>query len=558
MQNIIPFLIGVPFIAAVCVFALRKVQPAMGQSLGIVAAFSLLVATLGMAKQATTVGLPEANADNGLLFAPERLQIDLPITLSGHPVHWQIQFGLDGISWVLVSLTALICVSVAALAIKHIRNHTCDYLGWMLVAEGCLMGVFTARDLLSFYIFFEAVLFPLLVLMHQYGEAGKAAAAAKKFLLFTLVGSFPLLIGLIILIVQSGNSDQGTSISLIGLHAQENGGANLASWLILFGFGVKMALLPLHSWLPTTYTTSHPTTAALLAAVVSKMGTYGLIRIFLPTIAPSQIETFQMVLGVLGIAAILYGAIVALSQTELRYMLAYSSISHMGFIVIGLAAMNEEGLSGAAIQMLNHGLIIGGLFLATGMWEARGGKVDFGEKPVGRALQAPVLSSFFVLLILAGTGLPGLNSFAGELLTLSGMFRVCAWATGIASLGLILGAWYSLRCLQRMLFATPLALAEASLASHSHDAHDSGHHGKPHAVEINSFNTAQQSLSPGEYLALVPILSLCVFLGVFPQRAIAAVKPEMQRMAIVAPGATTPVAETSVAPRPISSVTQAR
>lgn len=525
MHNILPFLVSVPFIGALCVFLLRKIQPALAKAVGMVTAFAVFIAILGLIGQATTSGLPEGNEQNGLLFAPEWLQLDLPITLIGHPVEWQLQLGMDGISWLLVALTALITLAVCALVIKHISEGTNEYLSLLLVSEGCLMGVFTARDMLSFYIFFEAVLIPLLVMIHQYGEAGRAAAAAKKFLLFTLFGSFPLLIGLVLLIVQTATSDRGTTISLVSLQSYESSVSVLACWLILFGFGVKMAILPLHSWLPTTYTTSHPTTTALLAAVVSKMGTYGILRILLPSLPASQIETFQIVLGSLGIAAILYGAAVALSQVELRGMLAYSSVSHMGFIVIGMAAMNDEGLSGAAIQMLNHGLIIGGLFLATAMWEVRGGPVRFDESAAGRAVHSPVLASLFVLLILAGTGLPGLNSFAGELLTLSGMFKVCSWATGIASLGLIFGAWYSLRCLQRMLFATP--------ASHD-SSHGSAHgssHGSAHGSTHGQVKTVR-GLSLGESVALVPIAALCVILGIMPQRAVNAVSGEMHQIAV--------------------------
>ncbi len=204
---------------------------------------------------------------------------------------------------------------------------------------------------------------------------------------------------------------------------------------LLIGLGIKMALLPLHSWLPTTYTAAHPNTTALIAAVVGKLGVYGVLRIVLPLTPLALSHYVQLIVGALGAIAVVYGSLVALGQKDLRTLFAYSSISHMGFVTVGLMAMNREGLSGASIQMLNHGIITAAMFLLVGMVELRRGRIAMVEEYRGLASAYPLLGTFFVFFTLAGAGLPGLNSFVGELLSMAGMIRVSIPITMIAVLG---------------------------------------------------------------------------------------------------------------------------
>ena len=281
-----------------------------------------------------------------------------------------------------------------------------------------------------------------------------------------------------------------------------------SQWIILLtlvlGLGIKMALLPLHSWLPTTYAAAHPNTTALIAAVVGKLGVYGFLRLVLPLTPIALSEKLQWTIAALGAIAIVYGAVVALGQTDLRKIFAYSSLSHMGFVTLGLMAMNREGLSGATLQMFNHGLLTAAMFLLLGMIESRRGRLALDEKSHGLAAAYPRLGVLMVFFTLAGAGLPGLNGFVGELLALTGMARFSIPLVAVAVLGTVLGAWYGLRVVQFILFGSD------GSAKHPADSGD---------------------LRTSDLVALVPLAVLALAIGVIPSRATNFLRDDVEHLA---------------------------
>jgi len=535
MTFIIPLLILTPLIVGLGIFLAGSKGNALVNT-AIWAAALVLALSLLLVGHVYTSSAANAPANSStivprMVYAPDWLQIHLPISVGGHKVHWQLQFGADGIGALLVLLTGIVGLATMSLATFQIKERLHQYLALMLITQSMLLGVFLSMDLLSFYLFFEAVLLPLVLLIHGWGDRAESLNASRKFLLFTLVGSVPMVLGLIGLALNSATPDRASTVSLQALSAiaRETQLAAIGSavnesvnavealaakeqwivWLLLLGFGIKLAILPLHTWLPTTYAVAHPNTTALIASVVAKLGVFGIIRIVIP-LTPIALSTYaQMLFGGLGALAIVYGALVALSQTDLRRVLAYSSLSHVGFITLGLMAMNTEGLTGAAIQMFNHGIITCGMFLMLAMLEQRRGKISLAEQDRGLAAIYPRLGVMLVFFTLAGAGLPGLNGFVGEVLAMSGMIRVSGLFTGVAILGTVLGAWYGLRIVQRLLFGSD------------------GNTRTKSTVGLTS------DIGTKEFTPLVAMAAVCLLIGVRPQDTIRLVEKDVARIAIV-------------------------
>jgi len=535
MTFIIPLIILLPLIVGLGIFlAGKKGNAFVGIAVG--AAALVLALSILLVGQVYTANVPDAMTNGAtivprLSYAPEWLQVRLPVSVGGHPVRWQLQFGADGIGALLVLLTGIVGLVTMSLATVQIKERLHQYLALMLITQSMLLGVFLSMDLLSFYLFFEAVLLPLVLLINGWGNRAEALNASRKFLLYTLVGSVPMVIGLIGLALNSTTPDRASTVSFqtlssiakeaqlsaIGSAASESVSAvsMLAAkeqwivWLLLLGFGIKLAILPLHTWLPTTYAVSHPNTTALIASVVAKLGVFGIIRIVIP-LTPIALSTYaQMLFGGLGALAIVYGALVALSQTDLRKVLAYSSLSHVGFITLGLMSMNTEGLTGAAIQMFNHGIITCGMFLMLAMIEQRRGSMSLAVEDRGLAAVYPKLGVMMVFFTLAGAGLPGLNGFVGEVLAMTGMLRVSGLFTAIAVLGTVLGAWYGLRIVQRLLFGSD-GIPTSKIAV-----------GKTGDLELN------------EILPLVAMAAVCLFIGLRPQDTIHLIEKDVAMIATV-------------------------
>ncbi|MFM8572121.1 MAG: NuoM family protein [Pirellula sp.] len=525
MNILIPLLILVPLACALVIFLSGPRAKAMA-SFGILAAVLTLLLSIGLCFQVYQVpsrlsGLPgtlEPTIEPKVAFVSENLRFVLPISVSGQPIDWQLSYGADGVSALMVLLTGIIGLFTIWLAYFQIKTRTETYIALMLVTISMLMGVFLSMDLVSFYIFFEAVLIPLILLIHGWGDGKNPQAASKRFLLFTLAGSIPMVVGLISLAMSPlvGGQPSTVAFSELSKIASQTVASGIpigsrdtwAVWLLLLGFGIKLAILPLHTWLPMTYAAAHPNTTSLIASVVAKLGLYGILRIVIPLTPVALSIEAQMLIGTLGAIVIVYGALVALSKDNLREVLAFSSLSHVGFITLGLMSLTREGLGGAALQMFNHGLITAAMFWILSMLEQRHGPINLASEDRGLAARYPKLAVLLVFFTLAGAGLPGLNGFVGELLTMSGMMRVCATLVAIAVLGTVLGAWYGLRIVQRLLF---------------------GSDGP--RIDPQNRPLAGMDLSPKEWLPLVTVGVLCLYIGLFPMRTMKLFQPDTDRLA---------------------------
>ncbi|MCL1981262.1 MAG: NADH-quinone oxidoreductase subunit M [Proteobacteria bacterium] len=389
--------------------------------------------------------------------------------------------GIDGISILFLLLTALIVVLSVLVSWKAITDKIQEFFTAMLLLEGAMIGVFCATDFILFYVFWEAMLIPMFLIIGIWGGPNRIYATIK-FFLYTLLGSLLMLVG-IILLYQFG----GRTFDILKLAGQAY---SLKLQLVLFwaffaAFAVKVPMWPVHTWLPDAHTEAPAAGSVILAAVLIKMGAYGFLRFSLP-ILPDATQLMTTPMLVLSVIAIVYGAIICLAQTDLKRLIAYSSVSHMGFVTLGLFALNQRGLEGSILQMINHGLVTGALFLAVGMIYERTHTREIAAYG-GLASTMPVFAGFFLLFTLAAVGLPGTNGFIGEFLILLGGFESQPWSAVIAASGLILGAWYMLWLFQRIFF--------------------------------NEVKTGMQGLAPldlREILTLAPMVILILWIGLYP------------------------------------------
>ena len=537
MNIIVPLLILVPLAAGLALLmAGRRAKDLV--PIGVAASMVTLILSILLANAvgglAPLTGI--AGVSPRVVFAPDVFRFTLPISSGNYPIEWQWAFGADGISSLMVFLTGIVGCITVILATKQIQKSLPQYIGLLLVTISLLMGVFLAMDLVSFYVFFEAVLIPLVLLIHGWGNGEEPGPASKKFLLFTLAGSIPMVIGLIALAMSpvnlgSGALSKASTISLpelsqyaaeavmVSTPAVANNQSTWILFLLMLGFGIKLAILPLHTWLPTTYVAAHPNTTALIASVVAKLGLYGIVRIVMPMVPLALAEYLQLLFGALGAIAIVYGALCALAQTDMRSILAYSSISHVGFITLGLMSMTAEGVGGATLQMFNHGIITASMFWILAMLEQRRGRIHLTSEERGLATNYPRLAVLLVFFTLAGAGLPGLNGFVGEVLAMTGMMRVSGTIVAIAVLGTVLGAWYALRIVQRLLFGGEISRT-GHAAGHGHAG--AVHHDRP---------GRDDDLSPIESGPLAAVALICIVVGVFPQQAMRLFQPDTDRLA---------------------------
>lgn len=402
--------------------------------------------------------------------------------------------GVDGISlWLVLLTTLLVPISIAS-SWRAVEKSTLSYYIFLLVLESAMIGVFVSLDLLVFYLFFEASLVPMFFLIGIWGGKQRIYAATK-FFIYTAVGSLLMLVAIIALYYMAGSFDYITI-----LKALQDGTAKLSpgsrSEALLFlafalAFCIKVPLFPLHTWLPDAHTEAPTAGSVILAGVLLKMGTYGLLR-FNIAFFPTAARAFAPLIITLAIIGIIYGALVAMVQPDVKRLVAYSSVSHMGFVVLGLFSFTEQGMQGALYQMLNHGVSTGALFLLVGIiYERRHTRQisDYG----GLATSMPWFSALFVIASLSSIGLPFLNGFVGEFLILLGTWTSTAitrsWlAAALAGTGVIWAAVYMLWMLQRVVF---------------------GRITHPENARLKDLNTR-------EVLLLVPLLFLMLFMGVYP------------------------------------------
>ena len=373
--------------------------------------------------------------------------------------------GMDGISLVMVVLTTFITVIAVLVSWKGITERVPLFFALLLAMESGILGVFLSLDLFLFYLFWEAMLIPMFFLIGIWGH-GRKVYSAVKFFLYTFFGSLLMLVAIISLYLMHGAQTGIYTFSLAQLIGTSVPyGTSL--WLFgafLFAFAIKFPLFPLHTWLPDAHTDAPTAGSVILASLLLKTGAYSLIRFGYP-LFPEAARAFTPLLYATAVFGIGYGAWVAFAQTDMKRLVAYSSVSHMGFVALGIAAWSPIALSGALMQMVNHGITTGALFALVGMLDERTGSREIATYG-GIWSKVPMLSFFFLFFNMASAGLPGLNNFIGEFLVLVGTFRVSPLAAGGAFLGIVLTLVYTVRLVQEILFGKenkPLALSDLTL-----------------------------------------------------------------------------------------------
>jgi NADH-quinone oxidoreductase subunit M len=357
---------------------------------------------------------------------------------------------MDGISLVLVMLTTFLGPLVILSTWKAVTDRVADFMGFILLLQAAMLGTFFARDMLLFYVFWEAMLIPMYFIIGIWGGQRRVYAAVK-FFIFTMVGSVFMLVGILYLYFQAGSMSLDAFLAL-------DLPRDVQLWLFaafILAFAIKVPVFPLHTWLPDAHVEAPTAGSVILAGVLLKMGTYGMLRFAMP-LFPEGVTTFAPVMGVLAVIGIIYGALVAMVQPDIKKLVAYSSVSHLGFVVLGLFSLDPVGVAGGLFQMLAHGLSTGALFLLVGVvYERRHTReiAEFG----GLAHQMPVYATFFMIATLASVGLPGLAGFVGEFMILFGTFGSATLPharllTVLAATGVVLGAIYMLWMYQRVFF----------------------------------------------------------------------------------------------------------
>ena len=352
---------------------------------------------------------------------------------------WNIAYGMgvDGISLPFIFLAALLTILCVSASWSAIQTREREFYAALLVAETAMIGLFAASNLFLFFVFWELIVVPLFLLIGVWGGPARVYAAVK-FLIFTLTGSVLMLVGVIAVHHSCGTLDfQALALGEVSLSETQQ------AWIFaafLAAFAVKIPMFPVHTWLPDAHTEAPTAGSVILAGIVLKMGAYGFLRVSLP-ILPDGVQLFREPMLVLSVVAIVYGAYVTLVQTDIKRLIAFSSVSHMGFVTLGIFTLNRSGVEGAVLQMINHGIVSAALFLCVGMIYERTHTreiKDYGG--VGKS--APVYSTFLALFCLAAAGFPGLNSFVGEFLIVSGAFKTQAWLGVMAIWGVALGTAY--------------------------------------------------------------------------------------------------------------------
>jgi NADH-quinone oxidoreductase subunit M len=430
--------------------------------------------------------------------------------------------GVDGIALVLILMSVIlvpICVLAAWNDVPEPGKRQQNYFGLMLVLETMMIGVFAATDVFLFYVFFEAMLLPVYFLIGSYGGQ-RRQYAALKFLLFSLLGGLVMLVAVIAVYIAGPGGPDGFLVSkLTGLHLDVVTG-RLMFLGFFFAFAVKAPMWPVHTWLPDAAAEAPPATSVLLVGVLDKVGTFGMIRFCLP-LFPEASKWATPVVLILAVVSILYGALLAIGQSDIMRLVAYTSVSHFGFIVIGIFSMTSAGQAGSTLYMVNHGFTTAALFLVGAMLAARRGSrriADFG----GWQRITPILAGVWLITGLSGLALPGLNSFVSEFLVLVGTFQRYKLAAILGTVGIILAALYILLMYQRMMTGP-----------------------KPEGV------VGTPDASSREKWVIAPLIAAFVVLGVYPKPVLDVINPAITRVmtqvGVTDPAPTNPVTDQNAA-----------
>lgn len=393
------------------------------------------------------------------------------------------RLGVDGISLPFVLLTTLLTPICILVSWKGIQQKVKGYMAAFLALESFVIGVFCATDLMLFYVFWEAMLIPMFLIIGVWGGE-KRVYAALKFFLYTFVGSVLMLIAILYLFFAGGETFNMAQLPDLIIDPQ----VQIWLWLAFFAaFAVKVPMWPFHTWLPDAHVQAPTAGSVILAGVLLKMGAYGFLRLSLPVL-PEASAFFAPMVFALSVIAIIYAALVALMQQDVKKMIAYSSVSHMGFITLGIFAATTESIQGALMQMVNHGIVSSALFMLIGVVYDRMHTRDLNRFG-GLVKVIPLYSLVFVFFVMASVALPGTNSFVGEFLILVGSYPIAATPTILATLGVVLGAVYMLWLTKRMIF------------------------GLPQTAEVNRL----VDMDKREIAMFLPLIFLVLLLGLYPK-----------------------------------------
>lgn len=518
MESLLNFTLVLPLVGAVLIWSAASFGRGFARSTALMFTLATLLSAGWLIVQ-----FP-ANGDVGSGFAESNVswlgEGDSAINIRYH-------VELDGLSLWMFGLSALLMVTAVLVSWEAIVDRAPSFYGMLLLLESGCLGVFVARDIILFYVFFEFTLIPLFFLIGIWGSEDRRYAAVK-FFVYTLAGSLLTFLGLLA-IVWWDASHHGTGVLRFSIeeltaglrsHPIEPLWLQMLIFLALFaGFAIKVPLFPLHTWLPLAHVQAPTAGSVILAGILLKIGTYGFVRFSMAMLPDASVACMPWILG-LAVIGIVYGALVALAQGDIKRLIAYSSVSHLGFCMLGLFAGNMAGLAGGTLQMVNHGLSTGGLFALVGMIYERYHTREISQFG-GLARKLPWLAFFMLVFTFSSIGLPGLNGFVGEFMVLLGAFQRAwtgtplAWQPQmkvlavLAVTGVVLGAWYMLWLVQRVFFG-PLR-----------EPHDEGH--KAHHAPV-------ADMAWREILALAPLTVFVVWIGVQPQFFLNRMNPTLREV----------------------------
>jgi NADH-quinone oxidoreductase subunit M len=406
------------------------------------------------------------------------------------PIGWRL--GIDGISLTLIMLSVFLMPICIGASWTSIQKRVGEYMAAFLLMETLMIGVFAAQDLLLFYIFFEAGLIPMYLIIGIWGGQDRIYAS-YKFFLYTLLGSLVMLIAMLWMIQFAGTADIPTL-----LNTDFPAEAQKWLWFAFFAsFAVKMPMWPVHTWLPDAHVQAPTAGSVILAGVLLKMGGYGFLRFSLPMFPEASADFIPLVFG-LSMVAVVYTSLVALVQQDMKKLIAYSSVAHMAIVTVGLFTFNQQGIEGAIIVMLSHGLVSGALFLCVGVIYDRLHTREISRYG-GLSVNMPKYALLFMLFTMASVGLPGTSGFVGEFLSLAGAYKVSTWATFIATTGIILGAGYMLYLYRRIAFGP----------------------------QVNADAAAMSDVNGREMWLLAPIAVVVLWMGVYPETFLAPIRRDV-------------------------------
>jgi NADH-quinone oxidoreductase subunit M len=486
--NLLTVVTFLPILGALALVVVPSGEPRQHKALALIVSLATFLVSLGLwFGFDASAGAPEFQFEQ---FVPWVASIGF-----GYHV------GLDGVALLLVMLTTVLTPIVILSAWNAVDDRVKEFMIALLVLETAMIGTFAALDLVLFYVFWELILVPMYLLIGIWGSSNRLYATIK-FFVYTFAASVLMLLAILYVYFHDG----GTFDYVEARRALQVSpyAARLLFLAFALAFAVKVPMFPLHTWLPDAHTEAPTAGSVILAGVLLKMGTFGFFRYAMPLFPESALE-FRSAIAVLAVIGIIYGALMSFVQTDMKRLVAYSSVSHLGFVMLGLMALSAEGLTGGVYQMLNHGVSTGALFLLVGMlYERRHTRLisEYG----GIAKQVPKIATMFVIVTLSSVGLPGTNGFVGEFLILSGTWlsrlgSSAVFAT-IAALGVILGAVYMLLLVEKVFFG-PIR---------------------------NDHNRHLSDLSVREFLVLAPMIVLIVVMGVLPQPFLQPAKPAVDRL----------------------------